>query len=52
MAYRIRKRVNQLGDGTESAFGIDWCKEHPKGHRQRALAMFAERLRTLEERAP
>ena len=52
MAYRIRKRVNQLGDGTESAFGPDRCQEHTGGHRRRALVAFADRLRTLGERAP
>jgi|SRR2546426_217349 len=51
MAYRIRKRANQLGDGTESAFGPDRCQEHTGGHRQRALAAFADRLRTLGDGA-
>jgi len=49
MAYRIRKRERQGSSGAEAAYGADWYKGHTRGHRQRALAVFAERLRGLSE---
>jgi len=49
MAYRIRKRERQESAGGETAYGTDWYKGHTRGHRQRALALFAERLRGLSE---
>ncbi len=49
MAYRIHKRERQENGGSETAYGTDWYKEHNRGHRQRALALFAERLQGLSE---
>lgn len=47
MAYRIRKRRNQGDAWGEAAYSVDWYRGHVSGHRQRALAAFTERLRSL-----
>ena len=49
MHYRIRKRGVPQG---ETSYGVDWYKSHTRGHRQRALAAFSDRLRALGAHAP
>src|SRR3989442_7358156 len=46
MTYRVGKRTRKQGRSAEAAFGPDWFKDH-SGYRQRALAVFAARLRDL-----
>lgn len=47
MNYRIAKRFRNGLAGGEASYGVDWFKAHTSGHRQRALAAFAERLDAL-----
>jgi hypothetical protein len=52
MRYRIRKRAKQALAQGEASYGVDWYKHHVGGHRHRALAAFADRLRTLGQGDP
>jgi hypothetical protein len=47
MNYRIRKMFRMGLVGEETAYGVDSCKAHTSGHRQRTLAAFAQRLDAL-----
>jgi hypothetical protein len=52
MTYRIYKRAKEGAARGEVSYGVDWYKAHVSGHRQRALAAFGDRLRTLGAGAP
>ncbi len=49
MRYRIPRLLRQGVAQGEVSYGLDWYKAHTSGHRKRALAAFAERLRNLRE---
>jgi hypothetical protein len=51
MTYRISKRTQEGIAQGEASYGVDWYREHTRGHRQRALDGFANRLRDLGAQA-
>jgi hypothetical protein len=50
MRHRIAKRLRVHASGDEAAYGPDWYKAHFRGHRQRVLDTFGERLTGLARR--
>ena len=52
MRYRMRKLAKPGNPAGESAYGVDWYKNHARGQARQTLAAFAERVRALEAGAP